>query len=130
MANLNNAFFSCSPCREKRTFQLFIQNGCNLFFGKAAVGIQVRELTRTIDRHKRRHRTDTHSIQDVKNSRKPMAVWTASTKNMVSKTTKNKHNLREGFPGFGRALFLFAFYFGFPLVVASSGESPLPGGRR
>ena len=42
-----------------------------------------------------------------------MAVWTASTRNTVSKTTKNKHNLfEESFPGFGRALFLFALGFG------------------
>jgi hypothetical protein len=35
-------------------------------------------------------------------------VWTASTRNTVSKTTKNKHNLfEESFPGFGRALFTF-----------------------
>jgi hypothetical protein len=40
-----------------------------------------------------------------------MAVWTASTKNMVSKTTKKKHNLLESFPAFGRALFLFSWGF-------------------
>ena len=37
-------------------------------------------------------------------------VWTASTRNTVSKTTKNKHNLfEESFPGFGRALFYLHF---------------------
>ncbi|MNW66294.1 hypothetical protein D3C74_447500 [compost metagenome] len=53
---------------RKTYFLLFIQNGCNLFFRKAAVGIQICELTRSIDSYKSWHRTDTHFVAQALDS--------------------------------------------------------------